>query len=242
VSIAQRYAQLRAAVPSHVTIVAVTKFQPVEAVREAIAAGVTDVGENYVQEARAKYDVLRQAQDDMRQAQDDMRQAQDDIVRKHFIGHIQTNKAKAIAAAFDLVQSVDRPQAAAALAKAADSLERRLPVLVQINISPAERFGCPPADAPRLADQVRSHASLDLQGVMAIGPVTSDESEILRAFRVAADVFARIGGTTLSLGMSGDWCLALEAGSTMIRVGSTIFGPRPARPASNTTGSTLPVR
>lgn len=222
-SIARRYAELRAAVPSNVTIVAVTKFQPVEAVREAIAAGVTDVGENYVQEARAKYDAIPG-------------------VRKHFIGHIQTNKAKAIAAAFDLVQSVDRPDAAAALAKAADSLQRRLPVLLQLNISPAERFGCPPADALRLAEQVRSHASLDLQGVMAIGPITSNASEVLQAFRLAADLFARIGGPTLSLGMSGDWRLALEAGSTMIRVGSTIFGPRPARPASNTTGNTLPVR
>lgn len=222
-NIGRRYADLRAAVPSNVTIVAVTKFQPVDAVREAIAAGVTDVGENYVQEARAKYDAISG-------------------VRKHFIGHIQTNKAKTIAAAFDVVQSVDRPDAAAALAKAADSLQRRLPVLLQLNISPAERFGCPPADALRLAEQVRSHASLDLQGVMAIGPITTDESEVLQAFRLAADLFARIGGTTLSLGMSGDWRLALEAGSTMIRVGSTIFGPRPARPASNTTGNTLPVR
>jgi pyridoxal phosphate enzyme (YggS family) len=215
-SIAQRYAQLRAAVPSHVTIVAVTKFHPVQAVREALAAGVTDIGENYVQEARAKYAGLTGA-------------------RKHFIGRVQTNKAKAIAATFDMVQSVDRADAAAALAKAAAALEKRLPVLLQLNISPAERFGCAPADAPRLADAIRAHASLDFQGVMAIGPITHDESEISRAFETAAGVFARIGGATLSLGMSGDWRLAIQAGSTMIRVGSTIFGPRPARPASKIT-------
>src|SRR5690348_13527955 len=106
--IAQRYAQLRAAVPPHVTIVAVTKFQPVEAVREAIAAGVTDIGENYVQEAREKFAALSGP-------------------RKHFIGHIQTNKAKAIASTFDVVQSVDRADAAGALAKAAASLGKRLP-------------------------------------------------------------------------------------------------------------------
>lgn len=211
-TIAQRYAGLRAAVPPHVTIVAVTKFQPLEAVQEAIAAGVTDVGENYVQEARLKLAALG--------------------VRKHFIGHIQTNKAKAIASTFDMVQSVDREEAALALAKASGSLGKRLPVLLQVNISPAERFGCLPADAPRLAERIRLHEALDLQGVMAIGPIAQDEGEIARAFQAAAAVFEHVGGTTLSLGMSGDWRIALEAGSTMIRVGSTIFGPRPQRPAS----------
>lgn len=145
---------------------------------------------------------------------------------------MQTNKAKAIAATFDVVQSVDRADAAAALAKAADALGKRLPVLLQLNISPAERFGCPSDDAPLLAETIRSHAALDLQGVMAIGPITQDETEIARAFERAAQVFRQIGGATLSLGMSGDWRIAVEAGSTMIRVGSTIFGPRPARPAS----------
>jgi pyridoxal phosphate enzyme (YggS family) len=211
-TIAQRYAQLRADVPPHVTIVAVTKFQPVESVREAIAAGVTDIGENYVQEARRKLEGVR--------------------VKKHFIGHVQTNKAKAIAALFDVVQSVDRSDAAIALAKAAAALEKRLPVLLQLNISPAERFGCAPQDAPALAELIRAQDALDLQGVMAIGPLAGDESAIARAFAQAATVFERIGGSTLSIGMSGDWPLALEAGSTMIRVGSTIFGPRPTRPAS----------
>lgn len=218
-SIAQRYAQLRAAVPPGVTIVAVSKFQPVEAIAEAIAAGVTDVGENYVQEARRKFDLLAHTADDAR-------------VRKHFIGHLQTNKAKAVAATFDVVQSVDRADAAVALAKAADALGKRLTVLLQLNISPSERFGCAPADAPSLAELIRSHASLDLQGVMAIGPITEDRSEIARAFELAARTLRRVGGSTLSLGMSSDWPAAVEAGSTMIRVGSTIFGPRPARPAS----------
>lgn len=221
-TIAQRYAQLRAAVPPNVTIVAVTKFQPIEAVREAVAAGVTDIGENYVQEARTKLRGLEGLAN----------------LRKHFIGHIQTNKAKAIAATFDVVQSVDRADAAAALAKASAALQKRLPVLLQVNISPAERFGCPPQDAARLAEFIRSQESLDLQGVMAIGPISDDDAAILRAFQNAARVFEDVGGSTLSLGMSGDWRLAVEAGSTMIRVGSTIFGPRPARPASKT-ASTL---
>lgn len=207
-NIAERYASLRAEVPPHVTIVAVSKFQPLEAVREAIAAGVTDVGENYVQEAGAKLPGLN--------------------VRKHFIGHVQTNKAKAIAATFDMVQSVDRIEAGTALAKGAAAVEKRLPVLLQLNISPSERFGCPPAEADRLAEQLRALDALDLQGVMAIGPITEDPGVLARAFEIAANVLARTGGGTLSIGMSGDWREAVAAGSTMIRVGTSIFGPRPA--------------
>lgn len=212
-TIAERYAALRAEVPPHVAIVAVTKFQPPEAAREAIEAGVTDVGENYVQEARTKLGVFGSA-------------------RKHFIGHVQTNKAKAIAATFDAVQSVDRFEAAEALAVAAERLEKQLPVLLQVNVSPNERYGCAPADAERLAESVRAFSALKLEGVMAIGPITEDRAAIKHAFETAAQLFRRIGGTTLSIGMSGDWREAVEAGSTMIRVGTTIFGPRPARPAS----------
>lgn len=211
-SIAERYAALRAQVPAHVTIVAVSKFQPADAVREAIAAGVTDVGENYAQEARGKLTGLD--------------------VRKHFIGHVQTNKAKVLAATFDMVQSVDRIDAGTALAKAAAALGKRLPVLLQLNISPSERFGCAPADAERLAEQLRALDALDLQGVMAIGPITEDRALIAGAFEKAAQTFARVGGGTLSIGMTGDWREAVAAGSTMIRAGTAIFGPRPAPRAS----------
>lgn len=217
--IRERYARLRAEVPAHVTIVAVTKFQPVEAVREALEAGVTDVGENYVQEARAKFEALEAP------------------VRKHFIGHVQTNKAKLLAATFDMVQSVDRIEAGAALAKAAASLGKRLPVLLQVNVSPAERFGCAPRDAESLAEALRAYDALELAGVMAIGPITQDREAIARAFALAADVHRRVGGGTLSIGMSGDWREAVAAGSTMIRVGTTIFGPRPLPPASKNPGN-----
>lgn len=222
-SIAERYAALRAEVPAHVTIVAVSKFQPAGAACEAIAAGVTDIGENYLQEARAKFPSLPP-------------------VRKHFIGHVQTNKAKAIAAAFDIVQSVDRLEAGAALAKAAAGLGKSLPVLVQVNISPSERFGCPPEQAEALAEQLRAFESLRVDGVMAIGPITGERDQLLRAFETAAQVWRRIGGPVLSIGMSGDWREAVQAGSTMIRVGTTIFGPRPSRPASKNTAMSSPQR
>jgi pyridoxal phosphate enzyme (YggS family) len=192
--------------PGSVTILGVTKTQSRETVIAAIAAGLTDVGENYLQEARAKFIELP-------------------AVRTHFIGHVQTNKAKAIVALFDVVQSVDRLEAGLALARAARAASKSVRALVQVNISPAERFGIAPADAPELARQLRDEG-LIVDGVMAIGPLDGNVDD---AFARAQAAYADVGGSTLSLGMSGDWERAIAYGSTMIRIGSAIFGPRPAR-------------
>lgn len=191
-----------------VTVVAVTKQRERARVLEAIDAGIANIGENYLQEARSKFDGLPP-------------------VRKHYLGHVQTNKAKGIVQAFDIVQSVDRIDAGRALAKAARAAGKALPVLVQINISPAERFGAPPGDAAHLADQLRDEG-LKVEGVMAIGPLGCDQDELRRAFERAAQAFARVGGSTLSLGMSDDWREAVACGSTMIRIGTSLFGSREA--------------
>jgi pyridoxal phosphate enzyme (YggS family) len=215
-TIGERVAMLRARVDrvaeaagrsaGSVAILGVTKTQPRDAVLAAIEAGLSDVGENYLQEAREKYVDLPP-------------------VTRHFIGHVQTNKAKAIVGIFDVVQSVDRLEAGLAIAKAARALERSVRVLVQVNVSPAERFGVAPADAPHLAEQLRS-AGLTVDGVMAIGPL---EGDVDQAFATARDAFAAVGGKTLSLGMSADWERAISAGSTMIRIGTAIFGARPVQ-------------
>jgi pyridoxal phosphate enzyme (YggS family) len=189
-----------------VAILAVTKAQPREAVLGALAGGLHDVGENYVQEARAKYAGLPPC-------------------TRHFIGHVQSNKAKAIVGLFDVVQSVDRLDAGLALAKAARDAGRRLRVLIQVNVSPVERFGTTPAEAPRLAARLRDEG-LDVDGVMAIGPL---EGDIETAFRSAQATFRAVGGTTLSLGMSADWERAIRRGSTMVRLGTALFGPRPLK-------------
>jgi pyridoxal phosphate enzyme (YggS family) len=192
--------------PSEISLLAVTKLHPREMVLEAIAAGATDIGENYVQEAREKYRGLPP-------------------VRKHFIGHVQTNKANAIVDTFDVVQSVDRLEAGRALAKAMRRASKRLSVYVQVNISEAERFGIDPAEAPLLAAALRGEG-LDVDGVMAIGPITDDRARISAAFERAREAFAAVGGSTLSLGMSADWREAVAHGSTMIRIGTAIFGAR----------------
>lgn len=165
------------------------------------------MGENYLQEAQRKFSALPP-------------------VRKHFVGHLQTNKAKAIVAAFDVVQSVDRMQAGTALAKAALEARKELPVLLQLNVSPVERYGCSPEEAERLAEALRGQPGLRLDGVMAIGPLGADRDTILRAFELAAKTLARVGGSTLSIGMSGDWREAVQAGSTMVRIGEALFGSR----------------
>jgi hypothetical protein len=210
--IAERWVHLRAEIPAHVRIMAVTKSQPASALEEAVAAGAADIGENYLQEARAKFAAASAA----------------GPFTKHFIGHVQSNKAKAIVETFDVVQSVDRIEAGLALAKAAAAAGKRLRVLIQLNISPNERYGVRPEDAPEFARTLRREESLALDGVMAIGPLGASRSETARAFELAAGVFQAVGGTVLSLGMSDDWREALRAGSTMVRLGSALFGPRPA--------------
>ena len=218
-TVAERVAALRERVddvtvaagrePGSVAILAVTKTHPRDVVLAALRAGLTDIAENYVQEARAKYVDLPPC-------------------TRHFIGHVQTNKAKAIVEIFDVVQSVDRLEAGVALAKAARDAGRRLRVLVQVNVSPTERFGATPSQAPALAARLRDEG-LDVDGVMAIGPL---EGDVDAAFETARETFERVGGTTLSLGMSGDWQCAIRHGSTMVRLGTAIFGPRPAKERS----------
>lgn len=218
-TVGERIAALRARVddvaagagrpPGSVAILGVTKTQPREAVLAAIGAGLHDVGENYVQEAREKYRELPPC-------------------TRHYVGHVQTNKAKLLVELFDVVQSIDRLDAGVALAKAARTAGRSPRVLVQVNVSRTERFGVAPADAPALAARLRE-TGLAVDGVMAIGPL---EGDVDAAFRAAHDAFGAVGGSTLSLGMSADWERAVRWGSTMIRIGTAIFGPRPSREVS----------
>ncbi|GAC1623713.1 MAG: YggS family pyridoxal phosphate-dependent enzyme [Vulcanimicrobiaceae bacterium] len=190
-----------------VTLIGVTKKQPRAVVDEALASGLEDVAENYLQEARAKYAGVTG-------------------VRKHFIGHIQTNKAKAIVETFDVVQSIDRIDAGRAIARASRALGKPVTALLQVNVSPVDRFGIAPADAVELARTLREDEGLDIAGVMAIGPNTDDRAEIAAAFRVAARTHAEIGGAMLSIGMSADYEEAIASGSTMVRIGTALFGSR----------------
>lgn len=200
-----------------VRLIAVTKFFPASDVEHLAALGVTDVGENRDQEAGAKFAELPAAVRDR--------------LTVHFIGQLQSNKAGHVVRYADVVQSVDRPKIAGALDRAAQSQERTLEVLVQVDLSGATgRGGVAPQDARALADRVAQAAALRLRGVMAVAPLGADPAEAFARLAEVADAIRadHPGADWLSAGMSGDLEQAVAAGATHLRVGSAILGSRPA--------------
>lgn len=197
-----------------VTLVAVTKTFGPEAVQAAAAAGIADVGENRVQEAAAKQDALA-----------------DVDVRWHLIGTLQRNKARHAVGRFALIHSVDRLDLAQELdRRIADGA--RQPILVQVNCSQeAQKGGVAPEALLALLDALRGCARLDVRGLMTMSALTDDETAQRRAFRLLrqmrdAGVGAGHALPELSMGMSGDYPVAVEEGATMIRVGTALFGER----------------
>ena len=197
-----------------VGIVAVTKTLPPAAVHAALAAGLHDIGENYVQEARAKRDAVGGAG------------------TWHLIGGLQRNKVRAAVATFDHVATVDCAAVARALAVEAGRGGRRLPVSIQVNVTADRRKrGLPPDDTSALAETILGLAELDLRGLMTIGPLGSAEDSRpcfrgLRALR--DDVVRRLGVELphLCMGMSDDFPVAVEEGATLLRLGRALFGDR----------------
>lgn len=219
-SIAANLAQVRARIaaaaraagrdPADVTLVAVAKTFGPDAVRAAWAAGQRAFGENRVQEAAAKYPPLR---------------AECPGLELHLIGPLQTNKAREAAALFDVIQTVDRPRLAAALARELARAERRPRCFVQVNTGEeAQKAGVPPADADAFIAEVRDTHGLPVEGLMCIPPV--DEEPALH-FALLREIARRNAVAGLSMGMSGDFETAIRFGATHVRVGSAIFGARP---------------
>ncbi len=199
-----------------VLLVAVSKTVPVERVREAIAAGVPALGENRVQEARDKIAALGRP------------------VPWHLIGHLQTNKVRDALACFDLIHSVDRLPLAAALAARAARDGRPVEVLLQVNVAEeATKGGFRVADVRPALEALGELPALRVRGLMAIPPLPrqpEDSRPYYRELRKLLDAAQswRLGPplTELSMGMSGDFEVAVEEGATMVRLGTTIFGPR----------------
>jgi PLP dependent protein len=199
-----------------VTVVAVSKSQPPGKIREAHAAGCGDFGENYVNEAIAKMAELG-----------DMRASW------HFIGRLQTNKAREVAERFDWVHGVDRMKAAAALAKARPASRGDLNVCLQVNISgEASKGGVSPAEAPALAREVAALPLLRLRGLMGMASFTADGAAQRAQFALLRRTLEAIRADgihmdTLSMGMSQDFEAAVAEGASMVRIGTAIFGERP---------------
>jgi PLP dependent protein len=209
VSIAGNLAAVRAELPAGVTLVAVSKTQPPEAIREAYAAGQRDFGENYAQEWCAKADALADLAD----------------LRWHFIGGLQTNKAKYLAGRVASVQTIGRLELARELSRRLAARGARVMAFLEVNVAgEASKEGCAPTALPALAEAVRALPGLDLVGLMCIPPAEGDPRPHFRLLRVLRD---QLGLAELSMGMSGDWRVAVEEGATFVRIGTAIFGARP---------------
>ena len=191
-----------------VTLVGVSKTFPADAVDEAIAAGIAHVGENRVQEARDKRPLVHGS------------------VRWHLIGHLQSNKAKDAVRLFDVIESVDSLELAEKLAKAAAAAGKRQELLVQINVgNEPQKSGIATAEADAIVKKIVALDSVDVRGLMAIPPAVEPEDArpFFRELRAMRDT---LGLRELSMGMSEDFEIAIEEGSTMVRVGRAIFGSR----------------
>lgn len=210
-SIAERLAAIRRELPPGVTLVAVSKTQPPEAIREAHAAGQRDFGENYAQEWRAKADALSDLSD----------------LRWHFIGGLQTNKVKYLAGRVAFVHTVDREELARELSRRFGQRGAVARVFLEVNVGgEASKEGCAPADLPALARAVAALPAVELVGLMCIPPPADDPRPHFRLLKGLRD---QLGLRELSMGMSADWRIAVEEGSTFVRVGSAIFGERRSR-------------
>ncbi len=195
--------------PASVTLVAVSKTHPAEAVEAALAAGQAVFGENRVQEAAAKFPALRPAHP---------------ALRLHLIGALQTNKARDAVRIADVIESLDRPKLASALAEAMAKEGRRPALLVQVNTGDEpQKAGIARADADAFLRACRDDHGLPVEGLMCIPPVDADPRP---HFALLATLAARHGLQTLSMGMSSDFETAIAEGATHIRVGTAIFGTR----------------
>ena len=195
--------------PDSVSLVAVSKFHPAEAVEAALAAGLTVFGENRVQEAAAKFPALRPAHPEL---------------RLHLVGALQTNKARDAARIADAIETLDRPRLAAALADAMSKEGRRPELLVQVNTGDeAQKAGVPRAEADAFLRLCRDGHGLEVAGLMCIPPMDEDPRP---HFGFLAELAARHALPVLSMGMSADFEAAIACGATHVRVGSAIFGAR----------------
>lgn len=213
-SVTENFRTIRNELDKKIILVAVTKNHGVEVMREALDAGATDIGENRVQEAAEKFQML------------------DRPVTRHLIGHLQTNKVKTAVKLFDLIHSVDSEHLAAALDKAASSIGKIQDVLIQVNLArEIQKSGVLLEDLDVLIKFVDSAKNLRLRGLMMIAPNFSDVEECRPLFKKMRELFdelktSRENFDLLSMGMTHDYKIAVEEGANVVRIGTGIFGER----------------
>lgn len=202
-----------------VTLLAVTKFNPAEAVLAAYAAGVRIFGENRVQEAESKFSSIAGSIPG---------------ATLHLLGHLQSNKARKAAALFDCIQSVDSEAIITELSRRASDVGRPLDVLFELHTGEESKSGFPDTDSLfRALDAASALPALRVRGLMTMAPYTDDKDTVRASFRRCADAFGKARAmhdpavfSVLSMGMTNDFEIAIEEGATMIRIGTAIFGSR----------------
>lgn len=205
--------------PKEITFVAITKIADISQIQEILEAGLTHIGESKVQEAEEKFPALENA---------------DIKVTRHMVGHLQTNKVKTALEIFDVIQSVDSIKLAEVIEEQAAKLEKKIDILIQVNTSGEEqKFGAAPPELFLLINRIVELKHLRLQGLMTIAPLVEDKEVIRKCFRdlrflkdAVEERFSsdrRVSMKYLSMGMSGDYQIAIEEGSSMVRIGRAIF-------------------
>lgn len=193
-----------------VTLVAATKGKTVEEITKAISAGITIIGENYVQEAAEKHNKLAGK------------------AALHLIGHLQRNKVKKAVEIFDMIQTVDSLPLAQKINEECKKIHKNIPVLIEVNIAGEKnKTGCAPEEVEKLAASISKHTHLRLKGLMALGPALTDAEELRPHFKKMKIMFDKLQKeyniSVLSMGMSESYKIALEEGATMVRIGKGIF-------------------
>ena len=200
-----------------ISLIAVSKAHPEEAVRAAYAAGLRVFGENYAQELAHKASALEDLGD----------------IRWRFIGHLQRNKVKLIERAHATVDTVDSVRLAEALSSRAAATGKTVEILLQVNVGgESQKSGCAPAEVPALVEAVRALPSVDLRGLMTVAPHSDDPDDARPVFAALREIAAAHALRELSMGMTHDLEAAVQEGATMLRIGTALFGPRPTLPAS----------
>jgi pyridoxal phosphate enzyme (YggS family) len=213
-NISVNYARIRKEVPDHVTIVVAGKTRSKDEIEEAIDAGATDIGENYVQEAQAIYGQLGEKAKK---------------VRWHMIGPLQKNKINKALPLFDIIQTVDSFKLAGAISKRAEKI---VPVYIEVNIGGEEtKRGVKPEELKKLIEDASGLNNLKIEGLMTMEPYSKKPEEARPYFQRMGKLFAEIKTANpslkiLSMGMSSSYEVAIEEGSNMVRIGRSIFGAR----------------
>ncbi|MBU4443671.1 MAG: YggS family pyridoxal phosphate-dependent enzyme [Candidatus Marinimicrobia bacterium] len=204
--------------PYDITLIVISKTRAADIVNMAIDCGVRHFGENKIQEAVPKINDLNKRHSDL---------------TWHMVGHLQTNKAKIAVMNFDMIQSVDSIKLARKISGVAQQLQKNVDILIEVNISGEEsKYGINPDDVEQINGEIASLSNINVRGLMTIGPLTSDVADIRTAFRRMRKIFENPQirqnnvYNVLSMGMTDDYEIAIQEGSTMIRLGRAIFGLR----------------